>query len=520
MYQETMQALFDQAFLKYRDNIALKFKDQVFSYDQIRRIANRCSHSLIERGIHPGMRVALLLSNCPEFIISDLAIMKTGATKVPLNDMLGKKEITYILRDSGAKVAFVGQEFFSVIQDIRNDLPDLEWFVGMVEEGKCPDGFIPWETFLAGASEADPEPRAMPEDPYLLAYTGGTTGLPKGVVHNQRNGYINICSHVIETGIGENERMLFMTPLPHSAGLFTQAGLLRGATVIIEAKFDPIRALTLIEQEKITFTFMVPTMIYRVLDQLRQAKYDTSSLHTIIYGAAPITAERLKQGLAVFGNVFVQFFGQTECPNFITRLSKHDHTLEPDKIHRLRSCGRPVMMARVRIVNEEGQEVPRGEVGEIVCSAPYVMNEYYKLPDKTAETVRDGWLYTGDIGKMDEDGYVYLLDRKKDMIISGGMNVYTTEVENALQKHPKVRQVAVIGVPHNEWGEAVLALIIPADDSLTEEELLDFAKENLSSYKRPKKIEFVTEFPLTPYGKLDKKELRKPYWEQAGRQVN
>jgi fatty-acyl-CoA synthase len=520
MYQETMQSLFNQSLILFKDRIAVQFGETSYTYEQLRRKANRCSHAMVERGMGPGERVALLLPNCIEFIYCDLAIIKAGAGKVAMNDMLGEQEIKYILQDSGAKLAFVGPEFFSIMLNIREELPDLEWIIGIAEPDNCPKGFIPWEMFLEGSDdrEQDPDARATADDLSWLAYTGGTTGLPKGVVHSQRNAYLNLCSHSIESGITDDERMLLMTPLTHSAGLFAQTGLLRGATIFMEQRFDPKRALECIEQEKITFTFMVPTMIYRLLDQHQETPYNTASLRTIFYGAAPITVERLKQGLALFGPVFAQLFGQTECPNFVTRLSKSDHSLA--NLERLRSCGRAVSMVQVRVVDEEGRELPRGEVGEIVCRGPYVMNEYYQLPDKTAETIVAGWLHTGDIGKMDEDGYVYLLDRKKDMIISGGLNVYTTEVENALQKYPKVRQVTVIGIPHADWGETVLALVIPADESVTEEEILTFSRDQLATYKRPKQVKFVQEFPLTPYGKVDKKAFRAPYWEALGRQVN
>lgn len=516
-----MQVLFEQVFSNYKDNIAVKYGNQSYTYNQIERIANRCSHAMQQLGIGPNDRCALLMSNCTEMIITDLAIIKTGSGKVPLNSMLGEKEISYILKDSEAKIVFVGPNFFDVVQSNLDHLPNLKYIVGLAEREECPPEFIPLSEFITEQQEENPEQRALPDDLCLLAYTGGTTGQPKGVVHSQRNGYINLCSHLIETGIKEGERMLLTTPLAHSAGLFAQTGLLRGATIVIEKSFDPLRVLEIIEKEKITFTFMVPTMIYRVLDQLDEKKDSVvSSIKTIAYGAAPITVERLKKGLDVFGSVFLQFFGQTECPNFITRLSKEDHTLNPNTIHRLQSCGRPVVMTNVQIVDSEGREVPIGEEGEIVCRSPYVMNEYYKLPGKTAETIKEGWLYTGDVGKMDEDGYVYLLDRKKDMIISGGLNVYTTEVENVIQQHPGVRQVVVIGVPHDDWGEAVMAMIIPENKAVEKDDIAEFCVKNLSNYKRPKQITFVDEFPLTPFGKIDKKALRKPYWEQLGRQVN
>ncbi|WP_078427175.1 long-chain-fatty-acid--CoA ligase [Alkalihalobacterium alkalinitrilicum] len=520
MYRETMQSLFEQAFANYKDRTAIKFKEREYTYAQIEQIANQCSWAMIELGIEPGERSALLMSNCPEFIMADLAIMKTGTGKVPLNDMLVEKEIQYILQDSEAKILFVGPNFFDVILKIKANLPHLKYIVAICETEICPPQFIPWSQFISQQPSENPQRNTQPDDLYLLAYTGGTTGLPKGVYHTQRNGYINICSHIIETEIVDGEKMLLSTPLSHSAGLFTQTGLLRGATIVLEQKFNPTEILNIIEKEKITFTFMVPTMIYRILDELKENTYDVSSINTIIYGAAPITEQRLKEGLDRFGPVFLQFFGQTECPNFVTKLSKRDHSLNSETVHRLKSCGRPVLMCNVKVVGPNGELVSLGEEGEIVVQSPYVMNEYYKLPEKTKETVQNGWLYTGDVGKIDEDGYVYLLDRKKDMVISGGMNVYTTEVENVLQQHPAVSQVAVIGVPHEDWGEAVLALVIPADDHANKDEILFHCSQLLSKYKRPKDIEFVKSFPLTPYGKLDKKALRAKYWGTVERSVN
>ncbi|MBU8908029.1 long-chain-fatty-acid--CoA ligase [Desertibacillus haloalkaliphilus] len=520
VYQETMQALFEPAFAKYQSRVAIKYEGREYTYQHVNQAANRLSHALQRSGVGPGDRVALVMKNCPEFLISDLAIMKAGAGKVPLNDMLGEREMKYMLQDSGAKVVIVAPEFYRRVAKMKAELPALKEIIAITDDEHLPQGFTPWSRFTDGESDENPSPRAIPEDLYILGYTGGTTGNPKGVVHTQRNGYLNLCSHLIETGMTYGERVLLTTPLPHSAGSFALTGLLRGATIVLEKAFNPKRVLEQIETENITFTFMVPTMIYRVLDELKEANFNVSSLRTIIYGAAPITAARLKEGLDQFGPVFLQFFGQSECPNFITKLEKEDHTLEPGYIHRLRSCGRPVTMTDVQVVNENAEPVATGEEGEIICRSPYVMNEYFNLPEKTSETIRDGWLFTGDVGKIDGDGFVYLLDRKKDMIISGGMNIYTTEVEDVIQKHPDVAQTAVIGVPDENWGEMVLAFVIPNGEALKTDELTSFCKQHLSSYKRPKRFELTKEFPLTPYGKIDKKALRKPYWDQQGRSVN
>ncbi len=517
----TANTLFANALKKFHDKTALVYADQPLSYGALRREANRVAHALIRNGVKPNTRVALIMSNCPEFVICDMGVIQAGATKVPLNDMLGEKEISYILKDSGAEIAIVGENFFDIIQRARPSLPDLHTVVGVSSQAACPESFDSWDTFLAGAAETDLNVEVSPQDMALIVYTGGTTGLPKGVVHTQENLVLNLFSHAIELGLQDDEKILLMSPLPHSAGMVLLTGLLKGAEHWIERRFDPQLVLDRIDRQRITFTFMVPTMIYRVMDQIQGKSYDFRSLRTILYGAAPITVERLKAGLDIFGPVFTQLYGQSEAPNFIARLRKEDHSTDPKHIHRLRSCGQAAMMSQVKIVDDLGNEVARGEEGEIVAKTLYNMIGYYRQPEKTAETLKDGWLHTGDVGMMDEQGYIYLLDRKKDMIISGGMNVYTTEVENALQKHPGIRQAAVIGIPHPDWGEAVLAFIVAhKDNPPTAASVQELCTRELSSYKRPKEIRFVDELPLTPYGKIDKKALRKPFWEEAGRNIN
>ena len=516
----TLNHLFYNALKHHGENPALRFQDQELTYKQLLQAGNRVAHALRKSGVEPNTPVALLMSNCLEFIISDMGLNLAGGTKIPLNDMLGEKEIKYILQDSEAKVAIVGANFLKIISKIKEDLPKLETIIAVIDDEVCPQGIISWNSFQANEPDHDFHVKVYPEDRALIAYTGGTTGLPKGVVHSQENIAVNLFSHTIEMELGGAERILLMSPLPHSAGMVMQAGILKGALHFIEKGFDPQLVLNRVEQDKITFTFMVPTMIYRVMDQMEERDYDFSSLQTILYGAAPITESRLKQGLQLFGPVFTQLYGQTEAPNFICRLKKSDHLLTGDKTKRLRSCGQPALMSQVKIVDENGTEVPVGVEGEIVAKTPYNMIEYHMQSEKTAETLKNGWLHTGDVGMKDEDGYIYLFDRKKDMIISGGMNVYTSEVENVIQRHPAVAQVAVIGVPHPDWGEAVMAVIVPKPDmNQNEASILELCNQELSKYKRPKEIRFVAALPLTPYGKIDKKELRRPFWEGVGRNI-
>jgi len=327
---------------------------------------------------------------------------------------------------------------------------------------------------------------------------------------------INGLTHIIHGEIAETEKLLLTSPLPHSAGFFLQTAFLQGATVHVHAKFDPVAVLDTISRDKITWTFMVPTMIYRVLDAYDPARHDISSLRTLVYGAAPITRVRLKEVLEKFGPVLVQLFGQTEVPNFATKLSKADHL--DDRF--LGSCGQPIITADVRIGDDQGQPLRFGEVGEIMARSPYTLECYYNDPDKTAEVYAGEWIKTGDVGYQLASGHVFIVDRSKDMIISGGMNVYSSEVENVVQEYPGVRQVMVIGIPHADWGEAVCAAVIPAGDSLDTEDLIAFCKLRLAAYKVPKVIEVVADIPLTAYGKPDKKALRQKYWGDQVRQVN
>jgi fatty-acyl-CoA synthase/long-chain acyl-CoA synthetase len=334
-------------------------------------------------------------------------------------------------------------------------------------------------------------------------YTGGTTGRPKGIVHDAGALGTNLLAHVLSGQIRDGEKMLLCTPLPHSAGFFLQAGLLQGATVHLATRFDPAEFLRQVEEHAISWTFMVPTMIYRLLDALGDLERDTRSLETIVYGAAPIARARIEEALRRFGPVFLQLFGQSECPNFATTLAKEDHH-DPSL---LASCGQPCPGVEVRIGDEAGNELATGEVGEVLLCAPYTLREYHLAPELTDQAFFDDWLRTGDVGYQNETGHLFLVDRKKDMIITGGMNVYSSEVELVLHEHPMVRTAAVVGVPDSDWGEAVHAFLV-ATEGLRADELLQFCRSRLAKYKVPKALTQIEELPTTAYGKIDKKALR------------
>ena len=519
---QTLKPLFETSLRKHAGRVAVRTGETTLTYRELDRRSNAVAHAFVERGVTPEDRVALMMSNCPEYVVADLAIIKAGATKVPLNDMLTSDEFEHMLSDSRASTVVCGPNFIDTLAEMADGLEYLDSQIAVRDEEQLPDSFEAFEALDGEVSQA-PDVEPVPEAIAGHFYTGGTTGEPKGVLHTQSSLAMNQYSHIAELGMRGDETLLLMTPLPHSAGVFLWAGLLTGATHVIHPGFDSDVALDAIEEYDVTWAFMVPTMIYRLLDHPQLDEYNTTSLETLVYGAAPMTPTRLREGLDEFGPVFKQFYGQTEVPNLITTLGKAEHreAVETDHEKWLSSAGQPCLMADVRIVDPEtGAPLPSGEEGEILATAPYTMREYFERPDATAETTTDGWVHTGDIGRQDEDGYVYLLDRKSDMIISGGMNVYSTEVEEALDAHPQIQEIAVIGVPHDDWGEAVAAVVVPHDDSeVSESDIKAFANERLADYKKPKSVEFVETIPKTPYGKMDKKALREPYWGEQERAI-
>ncbi|HEY8478929.1 MAG TPA: AMP-binding protein [Spirillospora sp.] len=479
---------------------------KTWTYSDLDRASRAVAGYLHERGIGPGDPVAIILRNSAEYVVVDLAIALLGAAKVPLNLMLSTEEQAYILADSGARACFIEDDRLEVIETARENGADPH----VVVHGGTADA-VSWDAVVNHAPLAV-EPAVPPDALALIMYTGGTTGRPKGVLHTQRGIAANLLSHLIEMELVAEDVLLLTSPLPHSAGFLLQAALSKGASVFVERGFDVEVVLERISRDRVSYLFLVPTMIYRLIDAVAaRGDVDTGSVRTILYGAAPISLERLEQGLRMFGPVFVQLYAQSEAPNFLTRLRRDDHVLNGGNVRRLASCGQSVVMAHVEVRGDDGTPCEPGEVGEVVARAPYTMIGYRGLEAETAEALRDGWLHTGDLGYLDEDGYLYLVDRKKDMIITGGLNVYSTEVERALVRLPGVREAAVTGVPHPDWGEAVVAFVVPDRPDVTAEQIQESARDVLTSYKRPKRVVLVPSLPVTAVGKIDKKELRRSW---------
>ncbi len=481
---------------------ALTADGRTWTYSDLATAVAVAAGNLRAAGAGPRDRVVLLCENSASYPVHDLAIMAIGAVKIPLNSMLTAADIGDIADRTTPTVAVVNPGLAHLATRLPSDCV-----------------VIPGEVVQPGSPSVElPAVGAVgPDDLSFVGFTGGTTGKPKGIVHHQAPMVLNMFAHIMEGGIGRDEHMLLTTPLPHAAGFLGAAALLRGAHVRVEPGFDAHEVLEIMDRHDITWTFAVPTMIYRLLDAAVDSGIRPAALRTIQYGAAPISPERLRQAMEVFGPVLQQLYAQTECPNFATVLSKPDHVRALSEPDLLSSCGKATLMCEVGIIDENGTEVPRGEIGEVALDSPYVMRGYWNDPDNYAKRFAGRWMRTGDVGRMDDEGFVTLVDRSNDMIISGGMNVYSVEVEAVISAHPDVAQVAIVGVPHDDWGEAVHAVVVPRP-GLDEQTFTAWCRENLASYKRPKSFEYRDDLPVTVYGKVDKKALRAPHWD--GRQRN
>ncbi|GAA4282912.1 fatty-acid--CoA ligase FadD8 [Brevibacterium daeguense] len=522
----TPAEIYEHSFRVHSALTALREDDREFTYREVWTWSDATMDQLRELGVAEGDVVGIFAGNRSEWVVVDSAIARMGAVKTPANYMSALDTVAYQLAFAQAKVLVTDYELGSAL------LPHLDpEQAPIIVQLSDPAGRrIPGSVPHVAPPGPEVEPRSSgyrgnPDARANLNFTGGTTGKPKAVSHTARSVAAALYIQMIEAEIGVGERMLLMSPLAHSAGAFAIAGIGRGANIRILSSFDAQRTVDLLVGDDITWTFMVPTMIYRVLDAIDEL--DTLPdlrLRTVVYGAAPMSPTRLEHGLRVFGQVFLQLFGQTEAPQFCTRLSKLDHDLARPEL--LTSCGNASLFTEVMVTDDEGNALPPGELGEITVKTPFALTEYVGNPEATAEKFWDGWVRTGDMGTMDDKGYVYLKDRRNDMIISGGFNVYSREVEDALTAHPQVAQAAVIGIPHEDWGEAVHAFVVCRDataeapaGSLTDAELIDFSRGRLANYARPKTVEFVTELPQTPFGKIDKKVLRAPFWKDLSRAI-
>ncbi len=498
------------------DKAALIFQGEETSYSDLARRSNKVAQALIDEGVKPHSRIAYMGANSAIYFELLLGAQKARAALVGVNSRLAPPEVAYVVNDAKAELIFVDRNFVPLIEKIIADCPQVRRVIAMDGDHADWADFASWRD---AHSDAHPGGDYDKDDDIIQLYTSGTTGHPKGVqLTNTNMGSALHQSSVDWGGWQSDDHVLLCMPLFHIAGVNVGLiGLHAGATVTVLPAVDPAEILRLIEETKVTILFMVPAVILFVMQQSENDARDVSSVRQVVYGASPIAEDLLISAQKVFNCDFLQVYGLTETTGCATHLPAADHDPARGK---LRSCGKANTGVEIKIVDENDNEVPVGEVGEILIKAATNMKGYWNNPDATQGAVKQGWFYSGDAGFTDDEGYIFIHDRVKDMIVSGGENVYPAEVENALFSHPDIADVAVIGVPDEKWGEAVKACVVVRQGAaLSQEDIIAFARELVAGYKLPKSVDFVEDLPRNPSGKILRRELREPYWEGHERRV-
>jgi len=501
------------------DRTAIIFEDKRYTFGQLNERINRLANGLIKLGIQKGDRVSFLQVNCNQCVETYFAVAKTGAIYLPLNFRAKEKELTYMLNTAEAATLIAGERYIPMIQSIQ---PELKTLKNLISIEKKHDDMLYYEDIVNESSADEVVTEIGDNDTTILMYTAGTTGFPKGVMLSHTSFSTYVLENVTPPDPDIEERNILTVPLYHVAGIQAMMAAIYGArTLVMERQFEPEEWMTLVETEKANRAMMVPTMLKQLLDHENFKKHDLSSLKVITYGAAPMPIPVIRKALEEFPGVsFINAFGQTETASTITALGPEDHVLTgtPEemekKLKRLSSIGKPMADVQMKVIDQEtGKTLGPNEVGEILAKGPRVMSGYWKDEEKTAKTIdKDGWVHTGDVGYVDDDGYYFLAGRSSDMIIRAGENISPEELENVIREHPKVEDVAVIGVPDETWGEEPRAVVIPKKgEKPTEEEIMEYCRQNLASFKRPRSVLFVNDLPRNPMGKLVKREIREKY---------
>lgn len=498
---------------------AAKDVRRCLSFADLEAEANRLCTGLNALDYGEGSHIAIQAPNCTELVACEVAFYKGAMVKVPINARLSAEETVHVVNDSHAVVLIASAKHAAALADQRDRMPKLEKIVVIDGDG----GDLSYATLLK-MGRPDWTSLNPPDDALaVLHYTSGSSGVLKAAMQSYGNRRALLRKNLIRLGgtsrIGS--KMGHVGPITHASGMSLLPMLYIGGCNYLFGRFDVEEILATIERERITRIFFVPTMVTRILDSGLLDKYDLSSLSDVSYGAAPMPPSVVERAMEVFGPILTNGYGAGETTSTITVLTPEDHSaaLQGDRTL-LTSCGRSYFECEILLLKDDGSEAGLGELGEICVRGPDVMQGYWNAPELTAEVLKDGVYHTGDIGRRDENGYVFIVDRKKEMIISGGFNVYPSEVERAIYRHPEVFEAAVVGVPDDEWGEAVKAVVVRRKEAeLSETALLDFCRDALPGFKRPRSIDFVDELPRNPNGKIMRKKVRDPYWADAGRNV-
>lgn len=497
------------------NSTAIKFLDREQTYAQFDTNSNQVAQGLLNFGIKKDSRIAYLAKNTDYFFEILNGGLKSGSVTVGVNWRLTAEEVAYVLEDSKSELVFVSSDFFEIIDNIKDKVSSLKNIIAIDGSHSNWLNYVQWRD---SQKDLDPYIESNENDDVVQLYTSGTTGNPKGVQLTNRNFSSATESTLQVVPITYESPCMVCMPVYHVAGTnFGIWGLLQGCKNIIIPEVDPGLILNLVEKERIELTMWVPAVILFLIQHPNASKTDFSSLKLVLYGASPIAEDTLLSAIDLMNCDFYQVYGLTETTGAITLLSPEDHSIERGK---LRSCGKPIPGVEIKIVDENKNEVPIGEVGEIITKSDLNMKGYWNNDKATSEAFNDSWFYSGDLGYLDDDGYLFIHDRLKDMIVSGGENIYPAEVENALMSNSLILDAAVVGIPDEKWGESTKAFVVlKKEGEINEEEIINYTKTKIASYKCPKSINFINELPRNPSGKVLRRELRAPFWEGKDREV-
>ncbi|GAA4823533.1 AMP-binding protein [Nocardioides caeni] len=512
---------FDRGWRADPDGVAFVQDERSVTFQAAGELTCRVANALLADGLPSGTKGAVWAANDVTAWLCTLGLWRANMTWIPVNARNSADENQRILDAFDCEIVFFQSAFAPLLATLRDQLPKVLRWVCIDADV---DDAISLDDWLEGQSTTDPALVVDLDDVISISPTGGTTGTPKGVMNTHRSWQTFIAHFLMAFPYAPDERPvnLAAAPMTHTAGALSLPTTARGGTVVVVTSPQPDLMLQQLVKQQVTELFLPPTVIYRLLEAPGIEGVDFSSLKYFLYGAAPMSVEKLRKALDVFGPVMAGGYGQTEAPASIAFLPPAEHFRDGQvgSDERLSSVGRPSPLVRVEILDEENRVLKAGESGEICVRGDLVMKGYYKAPEQTAETIVDGWLHTGDIGHLDDEGYLHITDRKKDMIISGGFNVYPSEVEQVIWSHPKVQDCAVIGTPDEQWGEAVKAVVeLNPGETLDPEELIELCKRRLGSVKAPKSVDFVEALPRSAVGKVLKKDLRDRYWAGAARAI-
>lgn len=508
----TLINLWDQGWRSNKRGLAYLAGSERWTFQEARDLSCQVAHALLDEAGSKRLHVAVISENMPRAWISVLGVWRAGHVWLPLNPNAKAEELRKLLVRFDADVVIFSEKNRDKADSLRKDVPRVLRWVQIEDNSASAEtdsagGIVNFSTWVENYSSTSPQVVAHEDDVIVIAPTGGTTGEPKGVMNTNRNLSMYVAHFMLATPYPSDNRPVELTaaPMTHTAGFQSMAASARGGCVAMLQRADVQQIVTAIESHSVTGLFLPPTVIYRLLEYLTENDADLGSLRYLVYGAAPMSVSRLKEGIRKLGPIFVEMYGQMELPGSISFLKADQHVvgdeLAPDE--RLKSCGRPSAFVEVGIKDEQGQLLDDQNVGEICVRGDLLMAGYYKDPEKTAETIRDGWLHTGDVGYLDEDGFIHIVDRKKEMIISGGFNVYPSEVEQIIYRLDFVKDCAVVGVPDDDWGERVVAYIETEPGMHPNESaVISYCKKELDSVRAPKEVKFVAELPRSHAGKV------------------